>query len=185
MFSPHWFYSFEEEFSVVLEKQIELDTIYSTAVLRFSLITNTFYSHCWRLRNDSKEMSEADPLQAVSAHCSVSKMDMWLWVWISFLAKPLFSSKAIWQRTGTLNNNPCCQHHFTPLLFRGMYNVLLLPYLMGVRVVPLQKRGKRNKIVLLLSLGCQRVFWDILWTDSLKGFSEGKKENRSSMKCKD
>lgn len=168
----HWFYSLQEKLNVVLEKgilpQVELATIYSIAVLHFNLITNTFPRHCWRLRNDSKEIFEADPLQAVSAHCSVWKVhvwaqiDMWLSVWISFLAMPLSSSKAIWQRTGTLNNNFCCQHHFTPLLFQGMHNVLLLCCLMDFRMVPLWKRGKRNKTTLLLSLDCQRIFWDIL-----------------------
>jgi len=77
MFSLHCIYSLQEEFSVALEKDIlqqaEVATIYSFAVLHFSLVTNTFSSHCWRLRNDSKEISEADPLQAVSAHCSVLK----------------------------------------------------------------------------------------------------------------
>lgn len=77
MFSLHWFYSLQEKFNVVLEKdilqQVELATIYSTTVLHFSLITNTFSSHCWRLRNDSKEIFEADPLHAVSTHCSVLK----------------------------------------------------------------------------------------------------------------
>lgn len=77
MFSLRLFYSLQEDFNVVLEKdiiqQVELATIYSIAVFHFSLITNTFSSHCWRLRNDSKEIFEADPLQAVSAHCGVLK----------------------------------------------------------------------------------------------------------------
>lgn len=77
MFSLHQFYSLQEEFNVVLEKdilqQVELASIYSISVLHFSLITNTFSSHCWRLRNDSKEIFEADPLQAVSVHCSALK----------------------------------------------------------------------------------------------------------------
>lgn len=53
--------------------EVELTSIYSIAVLHFSLITNTFPRHCWRLRNHSKEVFEADLLQAVSAHCSVLK----------------------------------------------------------------------------------------------------------------
>lgn len=71
MFSVQRFYSLQEEFDVVLEKdilqQIQLSTIYSITVLHFSLITNTSSSHCWRLRNDLKEIFEVDPLQTVSA----------------------------------------------------------------------------------------------------------------------
>jgi len=92
----------------------------------------------------------------LSAHTAVfwkthvwAQMDMWLWVWISFPAVLLSSSKTIWQRTGTLNNNSHCQHHFTPLLFQGMYNMLLLHCLMHFRVLVLWKRGKRNKTILL------------------------------------
>lgn len=167
----HGFYSLLEELDVVLEKeilhQVELATIYSITVLHFSLITNTFPRHCWRLRNDWKKILEADSLQAVSAHCSVLKSacvstngHVVIGVNIIPCNASLFFQNYLTKDRHSYNS--CCQHHFTPLLFQGMHNMWLLCCSMDFRMVPLWKRGERNKTTLLLSLGCQRIFWDIL-----------------------
>lgn len=74
-----------------------------------------------------------------------AQMDIWLWVWISFFAMPLSSFETIWQRTGALNNNSCCQHHFNTSSISGYVQHITITLLDGFQSgCTLEKRQRKQ-----------------------------------------